>query len=33
MNIYEWFTSPDNKSGCRHLIVDAYDEPHLLMTQ
>ena len=25
-----WFTSIDNKSGCRHLIVDAYDEPHLL---
>lgn len=25
-----WFTSADNKSGCRHLIVDAYDEPHLL---
>lgn len=25
-----WFTSTDNKSGCRHLIVDAYDEPHLL---
>ena len=21
---------PDNKSCCRHLIVDAYDEPHLL---
>ena len=25
-----WFTSASNKSGCRHLIVDAYDEPHLL---
>ncbi len=25
-----WFTSSDNKSGCRHLIVDACDEPHLL---
>ena len=25
-----WFTSSSNKSGCRHLIVDAYDEPHLL---
>ena len=28
--VMHWFTSPDNKSGCRHLIVDAYDEPHLL---
>jgi len=28
--VMDWFTSPDNKSGCRHLIVDAYDEPHLL---
>ena len=28
--VMQWFTSPDNKSGCRHLIVDAYDEPHLL---
>lgn len=28
--VMAWFTSPDNKSGCRHLIVDAYDEPHLL---
>lgn len=25
-----WFTSTSNKSGCRHLIVDAYDEPHLI---
>ena len=25
-----WFTSDDNKSGCRHLIVDAYDNPKLL---
>lgn len=25
-----WFTSASNKSGCRHLIVDAYDEPHLI---
>lgn len=25
-----WFTSTRNKSGCRHLIVDAYDEPQLL---
>jgi len=28
--VMQWFTSSDNKSGCRHLIVDAYDEPHLL---
>ena len=28
--VMQWFTSTDNKSGCRHLIVDAYDEPHLL---
>ena len=28
--VMQWFTSPDNKSGCRHLIVDAFDEPHLL---
>jgi len=28
--VMAWFTSPSNKSGCRHLIVDAYDEPHLL---
>lgn len=28
--VMHWFTSSDNKSGCRHLIVDAYDEPHLL---
>ena len=25
-----WFASTRNKSGCRHLIVDAYDEPELL---
>lgn len=25
-----WFTSSKNKTGCRHLIVDAYDEPELL---
>lgn len=25
-----WFTSDDNKSGCRHLIIDAYDETALL---
>lgn len=28
--VMAWFTSGSNKSGCRHLIVDAYDEPHLL---
>lgn len=28
--VMAWFTSASNKSGCRHLIVDAYDEPHLL---
>ena len=28
--VMDWFTSSSNKSGCRHLIVDAYDEPHLL---
>lgn len=28
--VEDWFTSDDNKSGCRHLIVDAYDEPRLL---
>lgn len=28
--VASWFTSSSNKSGCRHLIVDAYDEPHLL---
>ena len=28
--VASWFTSMSNKSGCRHLIVDAYDEPHLL---
>lgn len=28
--IAKWFTSGNNKSGCRHLIVDAYNEPELL---
>lgn len=28
--VASWFTSVSNKSGCRHLIVDAYDEPHLI---
>lgn len=28
--VASWFTSTSNKSGCRHLIVDAYDEPHLI---
>ena len=25
-----WFSSDENFSGCRHLIVDAYNEPDLL---
>ena len=25
-----WFVSQSNKSGCRYLIVDAYDEPELI---
>lgn len=28
--VASWFTSTSNKSGCRHLIVDAYDESHLI---
>lgn len=28
--IEDWFTNVNNKSGCRHLIVDAYNEPELL---
>lgn len=28
--VAQWFTSEDNKSGCRHLIVDAYNEPGLI---
>ena len=28
--VEDWFTSEDNKSGCRHLIVDAYNEPDLI---
>lgn len=28
--VEDWFTSDNNKSGCRHLIVDAYNEPELL---
>lgn len=28
--VAQWFTSDDNKSGCRHLIVDAYNEPGLI---
>lgn len=28
--VEDWFTSGNNKSGCRHLIVDAYNEPELL---
>lgn len=25
-----WFSSDENFSGCRHLIVDAYNEPELI---
>jgi hypothetical protein len=28
--VENWFTNDNNKSGCRHLIVDAYNEPHLI---
>lgn len=28
--VAQWFTSEDNKSGCRHLVVDAYNEPGLI---
>lgn len=28
--VMNWFTEDSNKSGCRHIIVDAYDEPRLL---
>lgn len=28
--VTKWFTNDNNKSGCRHLIVDAYNEPELL---
>lgn len=28
--VAQWFTSEDNKSGCRHLIVDAYNEQGLI---
>lgn len=28
--VADWFVSRTNKSGCRHLIVDAYDEPKLI---
>lgn len=28
--VAQWFTSEDNKSGCRHLIVDAYNESGLI---
>ncbi len=28
--VAQWFTSDDNKSGCRHLILDAYNEPDLI---
>ncbi len=26
-NIKEWFVEPANKTGCRYLVVDAYNEP------
>jgi GNAT superfamily N-acetyltransferase len=25
--IKQWFIDPDNKTGCRYLIVDAYNQP------
>jgi GNAT superfamily N-acetyltransferase len=28
--VENWFTNDNNKSGCRHLIVDAYNEPNLI---
>lgn len=28
--VAQWFSSDDNKSGCRHLIVDAYNEQGLI---
>lgn len=28
--VTKWFTNNRNKSGCRHLIVDAYNEPELI---
>lgn len=28
--VAQWFTNDNNKSGCRHLIVDAYNEPELI---
>ena len=28
--VAQWFAGPDNKSGCRHLVVDAYNEDWLL---
>ena len=28
--VARWFSSDDNKSGCRFLIVDAYNEPGLI---
>ena len=28
--VAQWFAGPENKSGCRHLIVDAYNEKWLL---
>lgn len=28
--VAQWFASDENKSGCRHLIVDAYNEQRLI---
>ncbi|WP_405340507.1 GNAT family N-acetyltransferase [Fibrobacter sp.] len=25
--IKQWFVDPDNKTGCRYLVVDAYNQP------
>jgi hypothetical protein len=25
--IKQWFVDPDNKTGCRYLVVDAYNRP------
>lgn len=28
--IKDWFASYENKTGCRFIVVDAYNEPHIL---
>lgn len=28
--IKQWFISPDNKTGCRFVVVDAVNDPHVL---